>query len=48
MRIVATAAHVSLEASPTPEVALANALGKLGRGLIVLDRTEISRPSSAR
>jgi predicted ATPase len=40
VRIVATAARVSLEASATPEIALASALGKLGRGLLVLDRIE--------
>ncbi len=40
VRTLATAARVSLESSATPEIALASALGKLGRGLLVLDRTE--------
>ena len=40
VRILAVAARVSLESSPTPEIALASALGKLGRGLLVLDRAE--------
>jgi predicted ATPase len=40
VRTLATAAHVSLESSATPEVGLAGALGKLGRALLVLDRAE--------
>jgi predicted ATPase len=40
VRTLATAARVSLESSGTPELALASALGKLGRGLLVLDRAE--------
>jgi serine/threonine protein kinase/predicted ATPase len=40
VRTVATAARVSLESTATPEIALASALGKLGRALLVLDRAE--------
>ena len=40
VRTLATAARISLESTATPEITLASALGKLGRGLLVLDRAE--------
>ena len=40
VRTLATAARVSLESSATPEMALASALGKLGKTLLVVDRAE--------
>jgi len=40
VRAIATAAHVSLESSATPELALGGALGKLGRVILIADPVE--------
>jgi tetratricopeptide (TPR) repeat protein len=44
VRALATAAHVSLESSPTPELALGGALAKLGRVVLVADPVEHLAP----
>ena len=44
LRAFATAAHVSVESSTTPELALAGALGKLGRVLLIADPVEHIAP----